>query len=223
MLLLAACTLVGAVALACGTTNGDSGTPGLDDPPEEDPKDPPNTPPRPAFEAGFPESPDGGDAGTPTNPGMPCTDPADPGSTTGTARALPETDDGDNDVKNVSGVLSTATDVDLYKLSAIDKTGSFTDNLFSLATAGVEMCVFIRCKNEAVGTTTAVTACAAGTKKTDPASTWEGCCAVGPADPTPEYDCPGALANDDSADYLIRVVPTASTKACQAYSFGYRF
>jgi hypothetical protein len=220
----AACSLLGGVAVACGTSNGEAGTAGVDDPPAEDPTSEPSKPSRPAFEAGFPE-PDAGDGGAVTNPdpGMPCNDPGDPGSTSGTARSLPETDDCDETVKNVSGVISSGTDIDLYKLSTVDKTGCLTNNLFSLATAGVEMCVFLRCKNEDVGTTTAVTGCGAGTKKTDPTSTWEGCCAVGPADPTPVYDCPGVIANDDSADYLIRVAPTASTKACQAYSFGYRF
>lgn len=221
VLFASAFALTCAFVIACGTSNGEAGTPGVDDPPEQDPTSDPEKPTRPAFEAGFPD--DAGDAGTTTpDSGTPCNDPADPGSVIGNARALPNTDDCDETEKTVSGVLSSATDVDLYRLSADDKTGCLTNNLFSMKTAGVELCVFVRCKNEDVGKTTAVT-CAAGTKKTDSASTWEGCCGVGPVDPTPEYDCPGFASDDDSADYQIKVSPTATTKECQAYSFNYRF
>lgn len=222
LLLLGAFGLAAAFGLACGTSNGEAGTPGVDDPPAEDPTGDPAKPSRPAFEAGFPD--DAGDGGTTTpEAGGPCNDPADPGSTIGNARALPNTDDCNENELTVSGVLSSATDVDLYRLSADDKTGCLTNNLFSMKTTGVELCVFVRCKNEDVGKTTAVTNCAAGSKKTDPTSTWEGCCAVGPADPTPEYDCPGFASDDDTADFQIKVSPTATTKECQAYSFGYRF
>lgn len=209
-----------AAAVACGTSNGDATDPGLDEPPPED--DTTSTPPtpRPSFEAGF--DPDGGtpdgsvdagpDAGT-------CSDPNDPGGAEASARVLPPTDDGDNSLKPVNGVIMSAVDVDVYKLTATDKTGSFTDTEFSSATPDLELCVFVRCK---VTTQNAVTGCVEGNKTNDPVSGWEGCCAGTPGNPTPEYDCSG-VPDDDSADFIIRVSPTATTKACQAYTFQYRF
>ncbi len=225
-LFLASCVLGGAVALACGTSNGDAGTPGVDDPPTTDTTDEPQKPSRPAFEAGFAD--DGGttgDGGT-TNEGgtTTCQDPGDPGGNAGGARSLPATDDCDNDFKTVNGVLSTPVDIDVYKVSATDKgpiPPCLLDTSFSMKTAGVELCVFVHCTNDAAQKTN-VTGCNAGTKATDPVSTWEGCCAVGPADPTPSWDCAG-IPDDDSADFLMQVKATATTKECQGYSFSYRY
>jgi hypothetical protein len=207
-----------ALAVACGTSNGDAGTRGLEDPEPETTDNP--TPNRPAFEAGFPED-DGGKPVTPTGDGGPssCNDPADPGSNAGGARALPNTDDNDENFKPVSGVISTPVDVDLYKLSGADVSFAELDTGFPLTTPGVELCVFVHCAN-AGGAVTPVTGCNAGTKQIEPASKWEGCCATGPSDPTPAWDCSGT---DDSSDFLLRVSPTPSTSACQAYSFSYRF
>lgn len=223
ILFILACLGGGAVVLACGTSNGEAGTPGLDDPPTEETNGDPSKPSRPAFEAGFPDPPNDGGTGTEGGTTTNCSDPADPGSNAGTARTLDPTDDCNETPIEVKGVVSNGVDVDVYKLSATDKTGCLTNTTFPIATAGVEMCVYVRCKNEELGSTTAVTNCLGGTKKTDGTSGWEGCCAVGPAEPTPEYDCPGFATDDDSADFQIRVAPTATTKECQAYSFSYRF
>lgn len=221
-LLVGAFVVSGATAIACGTSNGDAGTPGVDDPPEDTTDNGTKPPSRPAFEAGFADE-DAGDGGGTTTPeaGTPCNDPADPGGTTGTARALPPTDDCDNNVKPVQGVLSTPVDVDVYKLSTTDKTFCSTDTQFPMSTAGVQLCVYVHCTNAGVSTTN-VTGCTAGQKATDKESGWEGCCVVGPGDPAPAYDCAG-VTDDDSADFVLRVSATQSTKDCQAYSFGYEF
>ncbi len=214
-----ACTAAASLALAaaCGTSNGNAGTPGLEDLP--DPETSENPPTRPAFEAGFPEDDGGKRDGTADGGPSSCSDPADPGSTPGSARALPNTDDADNNFKPVSGVISSPVDIDVYTLSGSDTTGAVLDTSFPLTTAGVELCVFVHCAN-AGAAVTPVEGCNEGTKQKEAASGWEGCCATGPADPTPEWDCSGT---DDSADFLLRVSPTPSTTTCQAYSFSYRF
>lgn len=216
---LLACTTTTsfALAVACGTSNGNAGNPGLEESPDPETNETP--PPRPAFEAGFPEEDGGKRDGSTADGSTSCNDPADPGSNPGGARTLPNTDDADDNFKPVNGVISSPVDIDVYKFSAADVSGAFLETSFPLTTAGVELCVFVHCAN-AGAAVTPVTDCSAGTKQKDNASGWEGCCANGPADPTPEWDCSGT---DDSADFLLRVSPTPSTTTCQAYSFSYRF
>jgi len=168
---------------------------------------------RPAFEAGFEDAgepdptPDGGDV---------CIDTPDQGSTETTATALPDTDDSQNSPITVNGVLSSAVDVDYFKISMTDKSFHFVEPELQILTSGVEMCVFVKCK---AGETT-VSACAGGAVKKNSDIGTQGCCVTGPAAPTPTWDCPG-LSDNDSADFFVRVKQTAPK--CQAYSWTYRF
>jgi len=164
----------------------------------------------------------------PTPPGGAdsCIDNEDPGSSTNLAKALPETDDCDNDLKEVSGVANGGVDVDFYSVQATDKGvstshpfGCSLDTTFEAETKGTEMCVFARCRNN---TDNAVTGCEGGTEYTDPVTKLKGCCAKAPGTATPKWDCSGVTDND-SADFFISVKQTDNGEQCLPYKFKYRF
>jgi len=217
--------LLGAVAvgvgwLGCATSNGDPFEEGTEPAPSgtsTSKTDGGGT--RPAFEAGFEDAPepdptpDGGDT---------CIDKDDPGSSETTAKVLPNTDDCDNSIKTVKGVANGAVDVDYYKLTAEDK-GSITqfcslDTIFESPTAGLELCVYVRCKN---GTPTSVSGCTGGTQKTSTIG-MPGCCASTPSQATPKWDCAG-VTDDDSADFFISTKQLAGGDKCLPYELRYRF
>lgn len=187
---------------------------------------------RPDFD---PQFQSGADAGTSTNdptvdptpPGgqQACVDKDDPGSAENLAKKLPETDDCDNDYKEVSGVANGGVDVDFYSLQATDKgislshpTGCSLDTDFQGETAGTEICVYARCRNN---TENAVTGCAEGTEKTNGLG-MKGCCAAAPNRAVPEWDCKG-ITDNDSADFFISVKQTNNGEKCLPYKFKYRF
>ena len=172
----------------------------------------------PAFNAEF--DGDGGtrgDASTPTTTGGTCSDPNDPGATELLATKLDDTDDCNNDLIEHTGTLLNATDADMYKLAAKDKTFCELDTTFQSETAGTQLCVFARCQN---ATANPVSGCSAGTEATSDLG-WKGCCATGPGEATPKWDCSG-ITDDDSADFYIRIKPTTSN-SCVKYAFKYRF
>ncbi|MBX3190374.1 MAG: hypothetical protein KF819_25465 [Labilithrix sp.] len=199
--------------LGCATSNGDPDEPGGNNSEATgNGTSKPAPTERPAFEAGFEEdpnvdpTPDGGDT---------CVDNDDPGSSEVTAKVLPPTDDAQNVPITVNGVMNGAVDVDFYKLSMTDLSFRTIDDAFEIKTSGVEMCVFVKCKQGA----TTVSTCAGGVKKTSSIG-MEGCCATGPSQASPKWDCPG-LTDDDSADFYIRISQTGT--ACVPYSFSYVF
>lgn len=215
-LLLGAAVFGGAFWLGCATDNGDPVDEGeyLAPPPKTangDDADDAGTDDRPAFEAGFPDAgnedptPDGGDV---------CVDNGDPGSSETTAKVLPATNDDQNDPVTVNGVLSSAVDVDFYKLQVDDVSFHLLQPKMQIKTSGVEMCVFIKCPS---GSTSSVE-CKDGAvaKKSDIGT--DGCCATGPSAGHPEWNCSGV---NDSAALFIRVKQTAN--ACLPYSFSYSF
>lgn len=175
---------------------------------------------RPAFDASFDPVEDDGSTGSTTDAGEPttCADDDDPGSSENTARQLPATDDCDNNMKTVKGVLNGAVDVDFYKLSGTDKFGCGLDTEFSTSTQGVELCVYARCKN---ATPNAVSGCASGTLDSTSIPGMKGCCATA-GKATPRWDCSG-ITDNDSADFVLRVKRAAGGDACRSYSFAYRF
>jgi hypothetical protein len=175
---------------------------------------------RPTFDASFAEA-DPADANvdpTPDGGGDTCVDNDDPGSSENVAKQLAGTDDCDNDFKTVKGVLNGAVDVDFYKMSGQDKAGCSLDTEFSSPTAGVELCVYARCKN---ATANAVTGCTNGVEDTSVVG-MKGCCAAAPNKATPEWDCSGLLDND-SADFMIRIRQAAGGDKCLPYTFSYRY
>lgn len=214
-----AIALASVVWLGCATTNGDAeggnevGR-GTDDTSNEQEQTP-----RPTFEAGaFDGGGGGGDASEPAPEppnGDTCIDKDDPGSSETTAKALPSTNDGDNSTHAIKGTLNGPVDVDFYKLHMDDQFGSSIDANFQVETTGVEMCVFVKC---AAGETS-VTGCSGGVVGVSSIGT-KGCCATGPSQVTPQWDCPG-FTDNDSADFFIRVKQTQNK--CTSYSLSYHF
>ncbi|CAN5925467.1 hypothetical protein BH11MYX4_BH11MYX4_03660 [soil metagenome] len=201
--------------LGCATSNGDpTSEDGIVPAPSSSAKTPAasdDNPDRPAFEAGFPEdagntdpTPDGGDT---------CVDNNDPGASENTAKALPDTNDAQNDPITVNGVLNGPVDVDFYKLAVADTFGHVLQPGTQLKTSGVEMCVFVKCPTGGASVT-----CNGGgvAKKSDIGT--DGCCAAGPSAATPTWNCSGA---DDGATLFFRIKQTQNK--CSPYSFTYAF
>lgn len=172
---------------------------------------------RPPFEPTFPEPPPE-EEGQQPNPGQTtCEDKDDPGGAESVAKALAPTDDCDDTFKTVSGIANGPVDVDFYKLSAEDKFLCALETEFGSQTAGLEFCVYARCKNS---TANAVSGCKHGTLTTAPSGI-KGCCTATPGKATPDLDCSG-ITDDDSADFYISVKPTGPAQ-CLPYSFSYRY
>jgi hypothetical protein len=209
--------LAGVVALiGCATSNGDPTGDDLDVPPASTTKTPTKSgsdddASRPEFEAGFEDdagngdpTPDGGDT---------CVDNNDPGSSENTAKALPDTNDSQNDPIAVNGVLNGPVDVDFYKLNVSDDFGHLLQPDTQIKTSGVEMCVFVKCPSGGASVT-----CNGGgvAKKSDIGT--DGCCATGPSGATPTWNCSGT---DDGATLFFRIKQTQNK--CTPYSFTYAF
>jgi len=209
--------LASVVWIGCATSNGDPVDNGAGTGSGDDSSDDSEQKQRPAFEAGTFDS-SSADSGT-TEPEPPggdtCIDKDDQGSNETTAKALPSTTDGDNTTKSVKGVLNGPVDVDFFKLKMTDEFGSSVDANFQIETTGVEMCVFVKC---AAGETS-VTGCSGGVVTTSSIGT-KGCCATGPSQVTPQWDCPG-FTDNDSADFFIRLKQTPDK--CTSYSWTYHF
>jgi hypothetical protein len=170
-------------------------------------------PTRPAFEAGFD---DDDDAGAPPDGDDVCLDPDDPGSSPSVAKALPDTDDCDNSIKTVNGIMNGAVDVDYYRLSGTDRGGCRIDATFESTTPGLELCVGLRCKKGA----TKFDSCAHGVLSTMDGA--NACCSATPGKALPKWSCGGVTQLDDSVDISIRVrQPTGG--ACLPYTLSYRF
>ena len=218
---LAAASLVGLISIGCSTDNGDpeepTELPAAETPAKErkasDRQDPPE------FEADFDGDRGGENNGDPTPPddADQCIDNDDPGSAENVAKALPATDDCDNDYKTLDGVMKGAVDVDFYKLSATDKLGCLIDADFEGQTAGTELCVYARCKNSTID---AVTGCDQGVMSTSEIG-MKGCCAAAPGRAVPKWDCEG-FTDNDSADFFFRVRQINGDK-CLPYKLRYRF
>jgi len=205
--------VVGVGWLGCGTDNGNAGEGEPEPVPSSTSTSKTDGGSRPPFEAGFEDAgepnpePDGG--------GDTCIDKNDQGGTESAAKALPDTDDGQNDPISQTGVLDGPVDVDFFKIRMADKTGRLVEANFELETSGVEMCVFVKCQ---AGATT-VDGCNGGVLKTSDIGT-KGCCATGPSQATPNWDCPG-FTDNDSADFFVRFKQTQDK--CTTYSWTYRF
>lgn len=164
----------------------------------------------------------------PTPPGGAdsCIENDDPGPSTNLAKKLPDTDDCDNELKEVSGVANGGVDVDFFWIQATDKGistshpfGCSLDTTFQAETSNTEMCVYARCRNQ---TDNAVTGCEGGTEKTDPVTGLKGCCTAGPGTATPKWDCSG-ITDNDSADFFVSIKQTNHGEQCLPYKFKYRF
>lgn len=172
---------------------------------------------RPAFDATFPDPPDANVDPTPEAGADTCIDNDDPGASESVAKQLAATDDCDDALKTVKGVMNGAVDVDFYKVSVADKSCGLLQPDIGTSTTGVELCVYARCKNS---TADAVSGCKQGVIQTNATTGMKGCCATGPGKAVPDWNCSGL---DDSADLLFRVKPSGSSNACTAYSFTYVF
>jgi len=177
---------------------------------------------RPDFEAGFdPASNKDGGPGTGGDPTPPnsdqCLDPDDPGGAENVAKNLGTFEDCEKSFKTVSGVANGSVDLDFYKVSSTDKLLCNGDADFNSPTAGLELCVYAKCKNS---TANAVTGCSAGTQKTN-GNGMKGCCASTPGKAVPVWDCSG-LSDDDSADFVISVKQVNGEK-CLPYKLQYHF
>jgi hypothetical protein len=215
--LLITAAVVGAVLVGCASSaEAEFPDPAVE---QEDTR-PTKKEERPEFEPTFDPEGDGDSnpSGDPTpRDGDQCIDNSDPGGAENLAKALPPTDDCDDDYKTVSGVAKGQVDVDFYKLSAEDRTLCNTETDFEGLTAGTEICVYARCKNSTVN---AVSGCLAGTPSTSDIG-MKGCCAAAPGRATPDLDCSG-WTDDDSSDFFIRVKQLNADK-CLPYQFAYRF
>ena len=208
--------------VACASASGDGTDPSNDDPAvTSEPTTPkaPSTPaanasapPGPAFDPQFPD-----DKKPPAPPPADeCIDKDDSGSSETLAKQLPATDDCDNDEKIVSGTMNGAVDVDFYKFNVTDRFGCLFQPHFEAKTAATEVCVFVSCGSGAA----TINGCEGGVAATSEIGL-KGCCASGPANVTPDWDCPG-FTDDDSAQLFVRVKqPTG--KACLPYSWSYHF
>lgn len=221
-----ACSVAATIVLAvvgCATDNGD-----FDDPNEVEDYDPPpktkepDDPQPPGFDASIDEEdpePEPWDGEDPTPPdGDQCLDPDDAGSSENTAKALPATDDCDNNYKVVEGIANGAVDVDFYSLSMKDKTGCVIQQDFEARPAGVEMCVYVRCQNSKPD---AFKGCKEGVADTNGIG-MKGCCAAAPGRAVPDWSCAKGLGMDDSADFFIRMRQINGDQ-CLPYEFRYRF
>ena len=214
--------LLGAIAIAgvwmgCAT-NGDPAAsdptpaPGATDMVKADPTA------RPDFEAGFPDMDGGGGEGgnnvDPTPPGGDtCVDNDDPGGSENTAKALPDTSDSQNTAISVSCVLNGPVDLDFYRLNVADTSFHLLQPDIQATSAGIEMCVFVKCPSGASNVTCSAPAVA---KKSDIGI--DGCCGTGPSSVTPGWNCGGT---DDSAQLFIKISQTADK--CLPYTFSYAF
>lgn len=212
-----AAMLVGVALAGCATSNGEEDEPqapstAASSKPKKD-----ENPAPPAFEASIDAGDGGGADSTPSDDANKCLDEDDPGSAENVAKVLPDTDDCDNDYKEVSGVAKGAVDVDYFKVSASDRFGCSLDTDFEGETAGTELCVFARCKNSTID---AVSGCSAGTLTTSDIG-MKGCCAAAPGRALPDWDCSG-LTDDDSADFVLRVRQPGGNQ-CLPYKFRYRY
>ena len=211
-LLLLGAIITGVGWLGCATSNGD---PIPDDVPSGPSPSKAKTPAegdRPEFEAGFQE-PDSGNTDPTPDGGDTCVDNGDPGSSENTAKALPDTDDAQNDAIVVNGILNGPVDVDFYKLGVTDRLTHNMQAATQVKTAGVEMCVFVKCPTGPASVT-----CNGGgvAKKSDIGT--DGCCATGPSSATPIWNCNGV---NDSATLYFRIKQVANK--CLPYSFSYAF
>jgi hypothetical protein len=223
-----AAIFVGLVLVGCAASNGEDGAPPTTELPAQEKKaDNKQAPPK--FEATIPGDSKKQD-GTADNqdPAPPdsdqCIDNGDPGSSASLGTELPPTDDCDENMKTLTGIMKGAVDVDFYKLSASDlgvsvghPFGCSLGTDFEAETAGTELCVFMRCKNSTVD---AVTGCAQGAPAEGEAG-MKGCCAAAPGHAVPTWDCSG-FGDDDSADIQIRVRQPNGNK-CLPYKVNYRF
>lgn len=215
--------LLAVVALvACASTEEGEDPYGFGSPGDTEETEEPESKERPAFDASFeptPETPDSGSGGPSGGDGGggPCNDKDDPGATENVAKVLPATTDCDDNYKTVAGIVQSAVDVDMFKLSGTDKTLCSVETDFDLKTSNVQLCVFLKCTN---GTLNPVTGCAAGVSATSDTG-MKGCCTSKAGHVTPEWDC-GGITDNDSADFVIRV-KGENANACLAYQFDYRF
>lgn len=212
-----AIALASVVWIGCATSNGDA-LPGSENDPGSSNDEPTETKQRPTFEAGAfdaPPSQETPDSSPEPPGGDTCIDKDDQGSSETTAKALPSTNDGDNSTHSVKGTLNGPVDVDFFKLHMDDNFGSSVDANFQIESAGVEMCVFVKCASGE----TSVTGCSGGVVSVSSIGT-KGCCATGPSQVTPQWDCPG-FTDDDSADFFIRLKQTPDK--CTSYSWTYHF
>jgi hypothetical protein len=212
--LAAICAAIGLIA--CGSGPEDEGSPSPSGAASHDESTPP--PPSasaapPAFSADFSHAAPG-TSPTATPGALPgtagCSDPGDPGGAETLAKALPDTDDCNDDHQRVSGIANGSVDVDFYSLSATDRGislqhpfGCHLDTDFSIEAAGAELCVFVRCKSS---TADPVTGCDGGTLSTSELG-MRGCCATAAdasaARAVPKWDCSG-ITDNDSSDFFLR-------------------
>jgi hypothetical protein len=220
--LLAFVAAAAVVFAGCGTDNGD---PNLGDPEDYEPptssSSTKDSGSRPPFEASVDDDASDGDAGDPDtdpNPDDPdqCIDTDDAGGSENLAKVLGDTDDKQNTPRLVTGVMNGAVDVDFYKFAVSDTTGALMDTDFSTTSSGVELCVWVKCKN---GRETTVSSCKNGVGVTSQ-GLMQGCCGTAPVNVTPSWDCKG-FTDDDSADVLVRV--RQSEDKCVQYSWSYNF
>lgn len=204
---------------ACATSNGDPTDegPGTSSSSSSSSSGSSSGSDRPAFDASFPQEQDANVDPTPEAGADTCIDTDDPGGAENVAKQLPATDDCDDALKTVKGVMNGAVDVDFYKLSVSDKSCGLLQPDIGATTAGIELCVYARCKNS---TADAVSGCSQGVMQTNATTGMKGCCANGPGKAIPDWNCSGL---DDSADLLIRVKPSGSGDTCLAYTFSYTF
>ena len=201
---------------ACASAS-EEGSPLTDEPnfaPGRNVPAPPASAPAPSFTPTFPTDPL--KVGPPPPPAAACLDKTDAGGSETLATTLPATDDCDNADKTVTGVMNGPVDVDFYKFAVKDRFGCSFGPHFEAKTAGTQMCVFVSCSS---GPAT-IASCADGAATTSETGL-KGCCATGPANVTPNWDCPG-FTDNDSAEVFVRVKQTAG-KACLPYAWSYRF
>lgn len=212
--------VLGAVVAAVGwlgcasSEDAPADDPGLATSPTSSSTTTPQPTTRPDFEAGFVE-PDAGPVDPTPDGGDTCVDKNDIGGNESLAKMLPDTSDAQNTPIVVSSVLNGAVDADFFKLSMTDTAGRTVDTDFQIKTAGVEMCVYPRCKNGA----TTLDTCSGGVLKTSATGT-KGCCVTGPGAANPNWDC-GGITDNDSADFSISFKQTQNK--CTSYSWSYVF
>ncbi|WP_146646661.1 hypothetical protein [Labilithrix luteola] len=214
----------GGVWLGCGTDNGDaSGQDPEGYPPDETDGEDGHTGGNAldassgGKDASKPDASDGGDLPVPDG-GKECVDTDDPGGSEALAKALGDTPDSDDTTKTVTGVLNGVLDTDFYSLSVTDTFGSILEAHFKTPTSGIELCVFLKCKDAKV--TTNFKGCTGGVETTSSIG-MSGCCATGPSEATPKWSCGGFTTTDDSANFYVRIKQTAD--ACTPYDWTYTF
>ena len=149
------------------------------------------------------------DVSTDTAPTRCTGEEPEPNDTPSMARTLGAIDDCDGSGKSTSGVLSSASDVDVYKFDGKDTFGCSV-NAYVKITGPVKACIKAVCKSG----TTEFKGCTKGIKSVE-----SECCSSTEAEI--DFNCTGTTSEDTTVTMIV--TSTASTLTCGGYTLAYHY